>query len=287
MKKLLTTLVVSLALFTFSIECVVIKTDDIQVIKKEVSIDTLLLLNIAEVLMDTEISLGTQAWRKYIRKRLDTKTHDELSLYVFKNVPPKVPDSSTPSLIKEMQALGVPVFAFTSRGRHEWYSTQTPDIDIMTEKLLNTLHIDFSKTQLPKELDDIEQHFAEYFHEGIFYTTNNLDKGQLLTHVFEKMNYKPQKIVFVDDKEESLRNVEEEMDRLGIEFVGFAYNCTAKQHAAFDPMIAHIQLETLLDKAIIINDQEASEIWQERDKPIDPEQYFLKIIEKWNQLYPR
>lgn len=281
MKKLLTTLVISLALFTFSIECVVIQTDDIQVIKKEVSTDTLVLLNIAEVLMDTETSLGTQAWRKYIRKRLDTKTHDELSLYVFKNVPPKVPDPSTPSLIKEMQEQGVPVFAFTSRGRHEWYSTQVPDIDMMTEKLLNTMHIDFSKTQLPKELEGIEQHFAEYFHEGIFYTTNNLDKGELLTRIFEKMNYKPKKIVFVDDKEESLRNVEEEMDRWGIEFVGFAYNRTGKQHAAFDPRIAHIQLETLLDKAMIINDQEASEILEEKGNPVDSELYFIKILEKW------
>lgn len=287
MKKLLTSLLINLVLFTCSIESVVIKTDDIQVIKKEVSKETLLLFNIAEVLMDTEISLGTQAWRKYLRKRLDTKTHDELSLYVFKNVPPKVPDSSTPSLIQEMQEHGVSVFACTSRGRHEWYHTQVPDIDILTEKLLKAMHIDFSKTQLPQELYNIEQHFADYFHAGIIYTTNTLDKGDLLTQIFEKMKYKPQKIVFVDDKEESLRDVEEDMTRLGIEFVGFSYSRTAKEHESFDPMIAHIQLEALLDESKILSDQEAAEILEERYRDVDPETYFIQIIEKWNHLNPR
>lgn len=74
---------------TSSLNAQIIKTSNIQDIKEEITDNTLALFNIAEVLMDTDISLGTQAWRKFIRVCLDSTLQDELSLFVFKNVPPK------------------------------------------------------------------------------------------------------------------------------------------------------------------------------------------------------
>src|SRR5438045_1618312 len=108
--KIIPCLLVLLAGFC-SLNAEIINTQDIQNIRKEITSDTLVLFNIAEVLMDTETTLGTQAWRKFLRARADPETHDELTFEVFYRIPHKCPDSSTPSLIQELQADGYTTFA--------------------------------------------------------------------------------------------------------------------------------------------------------------------------------
>ncbi len=247
----------------------IIKTSNIQDVREEITDDTLVLFNIAEVLMDTETSLGTQSWRKYIRARLDSKRHDELSLFVFENVPPKSPEPSIPELIRELQSQGVVTLAFTSRGRSEWYASQVPNVDLITEKLLLQIGIDFSKTQLSKELTLLPNLFAEFYHKGIIYAGNNKDKGELLLEIFEKTGYLPSKIIFVDDKIDSLKSVEKTLNSLNIPFVGYAYSRTAKDHANFDPLIANIQLDWLITHGQVLTDEEATQIKNEQYLNVD------------------
>ncbi len=247
----------------------------------ETSSDALILFNIAEVLMDTETSLGTQAWRKYVRSRVDSKLHDALSLYVFKHVPPKSPEPAIPELIQKLQAQGAPVFAFTSRGRGEWYKTKIPGVDQLTEEMLKKIGIDFSKTALPSELAQIDLLFSAYYHEGIVYTTNSVDKGELLTALLEKTGYNPRQIIFVDDKADSLKSVAIAAEKKGIAFKGYAYTRTSKDHKDFDPMIAHIQLDWLLSHNTLLSDAQAAEIKAKDHSETNHEAYFLQLIEKW------
>lgn len=260
----------------------IIKTTQIKDVTQEVSNDTLVLFNIAEVLMDTETSLGTQAWRKYVRSRVDAKLHDALTLYVFRNVPPRTPEPMTAQVIKQLQKQNIPVFAFTSRGRHEWYSSQVEAVDLLTEKLLRQIEIDFSKTSLPTSLTALDSEFSEFFHEGIIYATNAFEKGDILLKLLDKTQYHPPKIVFIDDKADSLKTVESAMEEIGIPFTGYAYSRTAKEHANFDPMIAHIQLDLLLSSGKILSDEEAEQIKIDQFSETDPETYFYQIIEKWS-----
>ena len=73
------------------------------------------------------------------------------------------------------------VYAFTSRGRHEWYSTQVADVDLMTERLLLTLGIDFSRTRLPWPFENDDSLFNDYFHKGIITPPMLLKKEKYLT----------------------------------------------------------------------------------------------------------
>lgn len=260
------------------------KTSDIQEIKQEVTKGTLVFFNIAEVLMDTETSLGTQAWRKDIRSRLTPQLHDELTLFVFENVPPKSPDPSTPALIKEFQSEGITTFAFTSRGRTEWYSSQVPNVDLITEKLLLLIDIDFSQTELNEQLSLLPELFEDYFHSGVIYATNKQDKGELLLQILEATGYRPEKIVFVDDKADSLISLETALTELGIPFVGYAYNKTAQDHANFDLMIANIQLDALISQGIVLSDDEAEQLKNEQYADVDATTYFETVIDKWTSF---
>lgn len=268
-----------------SLNAEIIPTSNIQEIcNQEMTDDTLVLFNIAEVLMDTETSLGTQAWRKFIRVRLEPKLHDELTLFVFENIPPKTPDPAIPALISELQSRGIPTFAFTSRGRHEWYSSQIPDIDLITEKLLLQIGIDFSQTPLNAKLSLLPVLFSDFYHKGIIYTTNTRNKGELLLEIFEKTGYKPSKIIFVDDKIDSLVAVETTLNALNIPFVGYAYSKTAQDHSDFDPLVANIQLERLITSGEVLTDEQALQIKNESYSHADLNQYFKEVIDKWKAL---
>lgn len=262
----------------------IIQTTNIQTIKKEITPNTLVLFNIAEVLLDTETSLGTQQWRKYIRSRLDAKTHDELTLFVFKTVHPKAVDPSLPLLVEELQSQGDAVFAFTSRGRHEWYSSQTPNIDHITEDVLRKIGIDFSKTKLNPQLSHLSTDFLDFFHEGIIYAANRTDKGALLFEILSKTGYHPSKVILVDDKYDSLASVEKGFKCSGIPFIGYAYSRTALEHQNFDPMIANIQLDHLITDGILLTDAEAAKILKEEFFHTEPETYLKEIVEKWHAL---
>lgn len=281
MKKHLLTLLSLFMIFALETEAVITPTTNIQdVIPSIQDKDTLVLFNIAEVLMDTETSLGTGAWRKYIRKKIDSQQHDILTFFVAKKVPPKIPEAGIQVLVNSLQHQGFPVLAFTSRGRAEWYATQVDGVDQLTEKLLNNLGIDLSKSNLPKEWAQLDSTFGQNFHAGILYAGNLLEKGEFLKLLLEQTGYKPKKIVFVDDKADSLKTVETAMAELAIPFEGFAYNRTSLDHQNFDPMIAHIQLESLLFKDTFLTDEEALQIKKNRYADIDPDQFFEDLIHK-------
>lgn len=283
MKGKILSITASLMLFAAICNAEIIKTADIVIINQEIKPSTLVLFNIAEVLMDTQTSLGSQAWRKYVRSRVDAKTHDEMTLFVFKNVPPKAPEVKISAIIEQLQKEGIPVFAFTSRGRHEWYSTQVANIDILTEELLRKIQIDFSRTKLPSPLCEIPKTFADYYHEGIIFATNSMDKGELLDELFSKTGYRPAKIVFIDDKADSLKSVEAVSKKYDIPFTGYAYARTALDHANFDPMIANIQLEWLMKHGQVLSDSQAADLKTANFANIDPDTFFSEIVVKWKQ----
>jgi len=286
MRKLIY-LFLSMAACCLPLEARIVKTIHIEDVLQEADdANTLIFFNIAEVLMDTESSLGTQAWRKYMRSRLDAKLHDELTLFVFQHVPPKTPEKATADVLIRLQEKGLPVFAFTSRGRHEWYSTQIEGVDLVTEELLRQVGIDFSLTSLPASLSNIHEVFGEYFHDGIIYATNSFEKGEVLVKFLEAGDLHPAKILFVDDKADSLATVGQALAERGIPFTGFAYARTALEHAQFDPMIAHIQLDWLISYGQCLTDEQASQLKTLLDPQLDHEEYFLQIIEKWKALNP-
>lgn len=271
--------ILSILFLATNVDATINKISNIEEIKNEVKPGDLVFFNIAEVLLDTETSLGTQAWRKFVRSRVDSKLHDELTWFVFNNVPPKAPEKNLPALIDDLQCGGYFVMAFTSRGRHEWYGSQIPQVDLVTEKMLNRIGIDFSRTDFFSKL--LSEKYADFYHNGVIYATNGKDKAEVLTEILELTGYVPPKIVFVDDKMDSLVEIEEALGKLNIPFVGYAYNRTAKDHANFDPMIANIQLDWLIMIRKVFSDEDAQKIKKANYLNPDPEQYFKQILTKW------
>jgi hypothetical protein len=83
--------------------------------------------------------------------------------------------------------------------------------------------------------------------DGIIFCNDN-NKGQTLLKFLEACNYKPEIIVFIDDKLNHLLDVEKECLLNKIQFIGIRYGKLDSVAAQFDPKRAEKQYKELLGK---------------------------------------
>lgn len=279
LNKLFITLMGAACLSLTSLNAEIVEINHIEEILPAIDQETFVLFNIAEVLTDSELNLGSSPWRTYVKEKTGSYTvHDYLSWMAFKALPHKPVEQNTPEIIRDLQQKEIAVAALTSRGRQEWYSTAIYGVDIQTEKVLADMNIDFARSSLPFVFIQMEGNpFMEHYHKGIFYV-NHMEKGAFLKNLLFNSGYKPSCVVLIDDKRDSLEGVEAAMQELGIPFKGFWYTRTKQDRTNFSPMVAHVQLKTLVDEGKILSDEQAQEIIDRQYQDVDPDAFFFEIL---------
>lgn len=271
------TFIATSLLFT-NINAEITETAQIESILPAVENDSFVLFNVANVLTDSELSLGSPPWRAYVKARTSNNLHDKLTWLVLNHIPHKSVEFATSELIKSLQNDEIAVAGLTSRGRSEWYSTQKPGVDKLTNYLLNCMGIDFRNSTLPFVSIQMEgAPFLEHFNAGIFYS-NHMEKGQFIKELLANSGYKPASVVLVDDKLDSLVDVEAAMQELNIPFHGYWYTRAKENRKNFSPMVANVQLQSLLLENTIISDEEAQKIIDERYSNVDPDEFFQDLM---------
>lgn len=272
---------------TSCIHSEIVETYAIDDVRSYIQKDALYLFDIDETLIDNSTALGRSPWRNWIRSNLpkyhiDFELFDALTLYIAQNIPYNTVEPTTAKLISDLQDQKLAVFAFTARGRSEWYKTQIEGIDRFTHDQLKYAGIDFSNTEVPVELESIDRAF---FHEGIIFA-EHIKKGDLIKRLFSQLSYKPSFIIFVDDKLEQAKSVEAALKEIGIPFIVFWYRGAELKHGDFNLMVANIQLAALLQQDIALSDEESAKI--AKSITSDPETYLKEILDGINlqTLYP-
>jgi len=137
-------------------------------------------------------------------------------------------------LIKELQEKPLPVIGLTARG--------TPIMD-RTLAQLKKLDIDFSKHHAEKYLEfsinEISPKVA--YKDGIIFCNGN-DKGICLAKFFQIIEYTPEHLVMIDDKEKHLVSVNA---RVTCDFVGLRYSYLDQKAKTIDMHKAETQLTEL------------------------------------------
>ena len=140
----------------------------------------------------------------------------------------------TPLIIKQLQDSGVTVVAITYRSL---------DISDRTIAQLEALGIDFSRS--PIAIDITKNGEVTYLYKkGIIFCHGN-NKGQILKKIFDLCNYKPSKVIAVDDKEHHLQSISQALDS-DTHFVGIRYAYLDEYVAQFDEMLAQKELDHFL-----------------------------------------
>lgn len=272
-------ILISSVFLTSFLQADIMEITDIDDIRPYVAEDALYLFDIDDTLIDNPFSLGSPPWRSWVKSKLPNYNtnfvlYDALTLFIAKNAPYKTVEPSTANLIADLQNQGHAVFAFTARGRSQWYTTDIEGVDRFTQEQLHHVGIDFKNTMIPEELQSLE---AAYFCDGIIFA-QHIKKGDLLKHLFKDLKYIPSLIIFVDDKLDQVQSVEAAVKEAGIPFIGFWYRRSESDRKNFNPTVANIQLEFLLLQEEIINDDAALELV--KTKQSDPSTYFKEILEK-------
>lgn len=268
-------------LFTSYGQADILEIDHLDDIRSYITQESdLVLFDIDDTLITNPFSLGNPNWRSWVKSKIPEYNpgfvvYDALTLFIAKNTYYRTVESTTAQLISDLQGSGIPVFAFTSRGRSQWYTTDVKGVDQFTHNQLNHVGINFCLTAIPVELGQLESNF---FYNGIIFA-QHIKKGDLLKHLFEDLNYIPSAIIFIDDKLDQVKSVEAAVKEFGIPFIGFWYRGVESNAPEFNPMVANIQLESLLLNNKVIRDDEAYQLSLEIQEK-DPIQYLHAIFNK-------
>ncbi len=199
--------------------------------------DTLVLLDIGGTLLafkDPILHKAHEKWTKeWFHKNYPNITKEETVQLVrvveAAHTNWELIDAAWPQAITQAQAKGVKVVALTKvLGLHGERS-----------KMLAAFGISL-KNDLP-ELSSGEL-FA--YHEGVIETEAPL-KGPVLDELLEHIAKKPKKIIFVDDRLEQIKSIDESCLAHAIPCLAFHYTATI-QEPALDPVISDYKLHTLV-----------------------------------------
>lgn len=97
------------------------------------------------------------------------------------------------------------------------------------------------------------------FKEGILGTAK-YPKGEVLIAFLQKIDFKPSKIIFVDDRMVYIQSVETELQKAGIPSISFYYTAAFNRLCRLDHAVAQFQLDHLFQKKEWLSDQEAHKI---------------------------
>jgi len=177
-------------------------------------------------------------------------------------------DLKSPSLIENLLKRKVKVMALTAM--------KTGPLGIIDNienyriKELKSLGIDFREAfpYLPAIYFEDPSHpqSPPLFESGVLFSSY-INKGEVLRDFLENINFYPRQVVFVDNSYKYLQSVENELNKLGIPFLGIHYKKWLGLSKNFDEEIARFQLLYLIENEHWLDDLEAKSILEsQREK---------------------
>lgn len=155
-------------------------------------------------------------------------------------------DSKIPATLNQLKERSIKCIALTAQSTgkrgdiprmEEWRHLQLRDkgIDFSKGPFRSTLHF--------SQLDAVK---VPVFHDGILCSWD-VPKGIVLAAFLDRINFKPQRIVFIDDKKDWVEGVAKEMDDRSIPNLCIHYHLAERQ-IRLDPDEIVRQLETFLSE---------------------------------------
>lgn len=222
--------------------------------------DVLLLLDIDDTLLIPVQMLGCDEWfqlryRAHQERGMDDRQALEKSLAEWEAVrhltQMEIVEPDTERKVRELQSRGASVSVMG-------LTTQGLALATRTSLQLRELGIDL-RTAAPRSGDVYFEngHHGVLYRNGILFTSGT-HKGEALFKLLDQIEYKPKKIVFLNDKASHLAEIEESAGRREIPFIGLRYSYSDRRKEAFRPDVAEYQFHHS-SLARLLSDEEALE----------------------------
>ncbi len=233
---------------------------------------TLIVFDVDEVLITTEdhfihpyadkvfLPLLGQAMLNAVTPEEKREVEEKLSLSITQPKRPLIEESS-PKFIKKLQKKGFKVIALTSCPTGKF--GHVPKFEHWRIEHLKELDISFASSFPKMGRHDFTEIAvsgkpAPVYEEGILFSPG-YEKGKVLKAFFEKSNFYPSKVIFIDDRSENLDSVEAEMKALNIEFKGYHYTGAERFFKELDEALLNHQFDHLMRNGEWLTDTEVQE----------------------------
>ncbi len=250
MKKLL---LVLLVIFSFSLNAKIIEIKNIKEIHNYTKDVELVVFDLDNTLIETVQQLGSDQWffhsiQHYIKEGLSKKEAFEnvfrkwIGIQYLTEV--KLVENDTETVISDLKQKNIKLLGLTVRG---------PEMIFATFKQLEDVKLNLSEASIFSNQFFMADFDKVYCQDGFLFT-NGSNKGKVLLAFFQKINYFPKSLIFVDDKGSHLKDVEELCKKNNIEFIGLRYSYLDEKINNFDKEISDIQFNHFYN---ILSDEEA------------------------------
>ncbi|MBF0406318.1 MAG: DUF2608 domain-containing protein [Candidatus Riflebacteria bacterium] len=213
--------------------------------------DTLLVFDIDNTLVCPITDFGSDQWLFYIVDRymkVFNLSHEvaldkgiELWVEVQKQIMVEPVETDTPEMVKNFQQKGIKIMGLTAR--------KFADMDF-TVKHLDSAGIHLGDSTIYDSELELTSDDSAKFSNGILYVGEKNNKAKVLDLFLKKIGKNVSKIVFVDDKEKHVTNLENVFGKSSVSFTGFRYGATDDRVKSFKQDMADLdrvneQLEKL------------------------------------------
>ena len=140
-------------------------------------------------------------------------------------------EKNTVEVVNNLQEKGVSVIALTARSLK---------LAHRTIEQLHNIGIYFTNTDPYECPIKYGNKKPGLYIDGIIFSGNN-DKGEMLVHWLRQSNYRPQKVIFIDDKLKNLHSVEKALHNRDYPFIGIRYGYA-------DDQVRNFSLESIADE---------------------------------------
>jgi hypothetical protein len=200
----------------------------------------LIIFDIDNTIATTPTDFGSDQWFYAMKNRLmktGTSEQDALNIMIplfiqIQHDTWLVPvEKNTISVINSLQDKGVSVIALTARSL---------ELAHRTLEQLQHMGIFFTRTD-PYECPITYGNTKPGLYiDGIIFS-GNYDKGEMLVHWFKQSNYRPIKVIFIDDKLKNLHSVEKALHDRNYPFIGIRYGYS-------DDRVHNFSLESIAEE---------------------------------------
>lgn len=161
-------------------------------------------------------------------------------------------------IIKSLQERGIKVVALTAIDTGAY--SIIPSLAELRFKTLQTMGIDFSKTNVPdmvfNELPLGMDGNPLVLHNGILFSSA-ISKGAVLGAFLDRMKWKPAQVIFFDDSIKHIKTVAQEMGKRSIPFYGYEYLGSEYMTGELDKEVIALQRSHLIKHEEWLTEDEA------------------------------
>lgn len=241
----------------------IIMTDSLSEVEEmldQFDCNSLVLFDVDGTLITADDAILKHHRRPLFKKLIDGHPDRDLFRDIYLKAPHSLVEPASLALIQKLQERKIPTLAFTaapSKARHpgplgEWRVEE-----------LKRFGFDFSSAfphhhtiELPKKEDQI---FHPLFKSGVLFSSLH-SKGEILIHFLEKIEFFPNKVLFIDDELEYVQSVVDSLTMAGIACIGIHYTAAMKEPSHLNLDIARFQVDFFLENDIWLTDQEVSRL---------------------------